>query len=293
MKPAPFELSRPSSLTEAVEVLAAHPDAKVLAGGQSLVPLLSMRLATPPMLVDINGIDDLAYVRSGDDGVHVGALARHTDVEADPDANRVQPLLRLALRQVAHPTIRNRGTTVGSIVHADPAGEMPVVLALLEGKVTAVSSAGTRDVPATDLFLGPMESVLRHDEIAVEAFFPALEESTGVAFEEVARRQGDYAVCGVAAQVQVAEEGVVSVRTGYLSVCEVPTVVDLTPAFAGRAVARPALDDAADLALAALDPVTDIHATAAYRRQLVRALTGRVVTAAHEHALGRAGAGAR
>jgi carbon-monoxide dehydrogenase medium subunit len=223
--------------------------------------------------------------------VRVGALARHAEVESDPDARRVQPLLGLALQQVAHPTIRNRGTTVGSIVHADPSGEMPVVLTLLGGRVTAVSSSGTRDVAAADLYVGPMESVLRHDEIAVEAFFPALEGSTGVAFEEVARRQGDYAVCGVAAQVQVADGEVASVRAGYLSVCEVPTVVDLTPAFA--AGSSTALHDAADLALAGLDPQADIHASAAYRRQLVRVLTGRVVTAAHEHALTRAGAGAR
>jgi carbon-monoxide dehydrogenase medium subunit len=293
VKPAPFEFARPASLAEAVEVLAANPDAKVLAGGQSLVPLLSMRLAAPAMLVDINGIRELAYVRSGGDGVHVGALARHAEVESDPDAGRVQPLLGLALRQVAHPTIRNRGTTVGSIVHADPAGEMPVVLTLLGGRVTAVSSVGSRDVAAADLYLGPMESVLRHDEIAVEAFFPALEDGTGVAFQEVARRHGDYAMCGVAAQVGVAEGRVVSVRAGYLSVCEVPTVVDLTPAFGDGTLAGTALDDAADLALAALDPMTDIHASAAYRRQLVRALTGRVVTAAHEHALSRSRAGAR
>ena len=293
MKPAPFEFARPASLADALEVLAANPGAKVLAGGQSLVPLLSMRLAAPAMLVDINGIEELAYVRSATDGVRVGALARHADVEADEEAGRVQPLLGEALRQVAHPTIRNRGTPVGSIVHADPNAEMPVVLALLGGSVTAVSSAGSREVGADELFVGPLESSLRHDEIAVEAFFPVLGDSEGVAFDEVARRRGDYALCGVAAQVRVEDDGVVSVRAGYLSVCEVPTVVDLTAAFPDSELGGAAHDDAADLALAALEPADDIHASAAYRSQLVRALTRRVVTAAHERATGRVAASSR
>ena len=290
MKPAAFEFARPASLADALEVLAANPDAKVLAGGQSLIPLLSMRLAAPAMLVDINAIDELAYVRTDADGVRVGALARHADVEAHPDVEEVQPLLGLALRQVAHPTIRNRGTTVGSIVHADGSAEVPVVLCLLNGRVTVASSSGRRDIAAADLFLGPMESSLQHHEIAVEAFFPALEQEAGVAFDEVARRNGDYALCGVAAHVRVVGEQVVSVRAGYLSVCDVPTVVDLTPAFTEGLVTPGALDRAGDLALAALDPVSDIHASAAYRCQLVRALTRRVVAAAHEHAVSRAGA---
>lgn len=290
MKPAPFELVRPASLAEALEVLAANPDAKVLAGGQSLVPLLSMRLAAPSMLVDINGIGELAYLRTGEDGVRVGALARHAEVEADAGARAVQPLLGLALRQVAHPTIRNRGTTVGSIVHADGSAEIPAVLALLNGRLSVASSSGRREIAAADLYLGPMESSVKHDEIAVEAFFPALESDAGIAFDEVARRNGDYALCGVAAHVRVAQGRVVSVRAGYLSVCDVPTVVDLTPAFADGELTPGTLDGAGDLAVAALDPVSDIHASAAYRRQLARTLTRRVVSAAHEHAVARVGA---
>ncbi len=290
MKPAPFEFVRPASLAEALEVLAANPDAKVLAGGQSLIPLLSMRLAAPGMLVDINGIGELSYVRSDREGVRVGALARHAEVEGDARAREVQPLLGLALRQVAHPTIRNRGTTVGSVVHADGSAEIPVVLALLNGRVAVASSSGRRDIAAADLFLGPMESSLKHDEIAVEAFFPAIEHDAGVAFDEVARRNGDYALCGVAAHVRVSGGRIVSVRTGYLSVCDVPTVVDLTAAFPDGVVTPAALDDAGDLAVAALDPVSDIHASAVYRCRLVRTLTRRVVVAAHEHAMSRVGA---
>ncbi|HET6563254.1 MAG TPA: xanthine dehydrogenase family protein subunit M [Marmoricola sp.] len=287
MKPAPFELARPASLPEALEALAANPGAKVLAGGQSLIPLLSMRLAAPGMLVDINAIPELAYVRTDDDGVRVGALARHAEVEADPDARRVQPLLSKALRMVAHPTIRNRGTTVGSVVHADAAAEMPAVLALLGGDVTAASTAGRRTVPAADLFVGPMESSLRHDEIATEAFFPALRPGQGVACEELSRRHGDYALCGVAALVDLSAG---TTKAGYFSVCDVPTVVDLTPAL-GEVGTEPldeaALSDAAELALGSLEPADDIHATADYRAQLARTLTRRVVAAAHADALTR------
>jgi CO/xanthine dehydrogenase FAD-binding subunit len=287
VKPAPFEFARPASLAEALEVLAANPDAKVLAGGQSLVPLLSMRLTAPSMIVDINGIGELAYVRTGDDGVRVGALARHSDVERDDDAARVQPLLRQALQLVAHPTIRNRGTTVGSLVHADAAAEMPAVLALLGGRLGTASSEGRRDIAAADLYVGAMESSLRPGELAVEALFPALEPGSGVAFDEVARRHGDYALCGVAAMVRVDGNTVTSVRVAYLSVCEVPTVVDLTDVFDGGPVTGEALEAAGESGWTHLHPHDDIHATAAYRQQLVRVLTGRVVAAAHSDAVRR------
>ncbi len=198
----------------------------------------------------------------------------------------VQPLLAKALALVAHPTIRNRGTTVGSIVHADASGEMPVVLSLLGGHVTVASASGRRDVPASELYVGPLESSLHHDEIAVEAFFPALATGAGVACDEVARRHGDYALCGVAALVTVEDGEVTSARAGYLSVCDVPTVVDLTPALADG-WSDVALAAAGELALESLDPADDIHATAAYRAQLVRTLTRRVVAAARDDALGR------
>jgi carbon-monoxide dehydrogenase medium subunit len=188
---------------------------------------------------------------------------------------------------VAHATIRNRGTTVGSIVHADAAAEMPVVLSLLRGSVDVASSAGTRTVAAADLFVGPLETSLHHDEIAVSAFFPALEEGAGVAFEEIARRHGDYALCGVAATVHVVDGAVVEARAGYLSVNEVPTVVDLTAALA-RGVDDSTLAEAGEQALGSLEPLADIHATAAYRAQLVRVLTARVLRSAHDDALMRA-----
>ena len=287
MKPAPFDYLRPGSLAEAGAALAEEPNAKVLAGGQSLVPLLSMRLAAPSLLVDINGLPDLSGIEVADAGVRIGALARHATVLASAEVRRVQPLVSLALSHVAHATIRNRGTTVGSIVHADAAAEMPVVLLLLRGLVDVASSAGTRTVAAADLFVGPLETSLHHDEIAVSAFFPALEEGAGVAFEEIARRHGDYALCGVAATVHVVDGAVVEARAGYLSVNEVPTVVDLTAALA-RGVDDSTLAEAGEQALGSLEPLADIHATAAYRAQLVRVLTARVLRSAHDDALMRA-----
>ncbi|MGI9155109.1 MAG: FAD binding domain-containing protein [Marmoricola sp.] len=291
MKPSPFAFARPGTLDEAVGTLAEAvkkgTDAKVLAGGQSLVPLLSMRLAAPAMLVDINAVPGLDQVTCDPSGVRVGALARHAAVLRDAEARRVQPLLAMALANVAHPTIRNRGTTVGSLVHADSAAEMPAVLALLGGSVDVLSVRGRRTIEAADLFAGPMESTLAHDEIAVEAFFPALAPGDGVGFVEIARRHGDYAMCGVAATVTLADGVVTSARASYLSVSEVPTVVDLTSAV-GAAVDEESLARAGEAALGELDPQADIHATAAYRAQLVRVLTARVLRAALDDAKERA-----
>ncbi len=287
MKPAPFDYLRPGTLAEAAAALAGEPNAKVLAGGQSLVPLLSMRLAAPSMLVDINGLPDLSEVEVTGDGVRIGALARHTDVLASADAARVQPLLAMALSHVAHATIRNRGTTVGSIIHADAAAEMPAVLALLGGSVEVESSSGRRTIPAGDLFVGPLETSLHHDEIAVAASFPALPTGAGVAFDEIARRHGDYALCGAAALVRVEGGSVVEARAGYLSVNDTPAVVDLSGVLDGG-IDDDALAEAGEAALARLDPSDDIHGTAAYRAQLVRVLTSRVLRSAHEDALRRA-----
>jgi carbon-monoxide dehydrogenase medium subunit len=268
VKPAPFAYRRPGSLTEAVSILAGEPGAKVLAGGQSLVPLLSMRLAAPSMLVDINGLPGLDTIRVDGSGVTIGALARHADVLASADVRRAQPLLPMALAHVAHATIRNRGTTVGSLVHADAAAEMPVVLALLGGSLEVEGPRGRRTLPADELYLGPLECSVRYDEIATSAFFPALAPGAGVAFDEIARRHGDYALVGAAALVDGD-----AVKVGYLSAAEVPTVVDLS------GIPDDRLGDAA---LEHLDPGDDIHATTDYRAQLVRVLTARVVRSARE-----------
>lgn len=287
MKPSPFAWSAPASVAEALALLArVGGDGKVLAGGQSLLPILNMRLAAPAHLVDINRLAELAYVRAADGAVVVGALARHAAVERDGPAYDVQPLLRQALGLVAHPVIRNRGTTVGSIAHADPSGEMTAVLALTGGSVHVASEAGDRDVAAADFFAGPLESSLVPGELAVSATFPAFAAGSGTAFVEVARRHGDYAVCGLAAVVTVADGVVSAARAAYVSVAPTPLVLDLTEAVAGAEPDAADWAGAGDLAWQQADPEPDIHASGEYRRHLVRVLTARAL----RQAAGRAAA---
>ncbi len=276
MKPAPFEYHRPAELAEALTLLGElGAEAKVLAGGQSLLPLLSMRLASPAHLVDVNALPGLGEVHVDGSGVRFGALVRHSDLERDDAAFVVQPLLRQGLRNVAHPTIRNRGTTVGSICHADPAGEMPAVLALLDGAVIARSVTGERTVPASELFVGPLESSLRPDELAVAALVPAGPPGRRSAVVEVARRHGDYAMCGVAVTVDTDGDHVTSARAAYVSMGPTPPVLDLTEAVRGQAVPDADWAAAAELAVSRLEPEPDIHATADYRAHLARVLTVR------------------
>ncbi|MEU5881795.1 FAD binding domain-containing protein [Spirillospora sp. NPDC047279] len=290
MKPPPFHYHAPSTLDDALATLAEAANAKVLAGGQSLIPLLNMRLAAPAHLVDVNRVAGLSAIESGERGVRVGALARHSAVERDARAAAVQPLIGQALRHVAHPVIRNRGTAVGSLAHADPAAELPAVLAVLGGEVEAASARGRRTIAAADFFAGPLESALDPDEMAVAAFFPASPPRTGSAFLEAARRHGDYALAGVAALVTLDEDLRVSgARAGFLGVGPVPLLVDLAePAAAAQAGRPPGTLDwsgAAAYVREHVDPETDIHATAAYRRHLSGVLAERALHAATTAAL--------
>lgn len=293
MKPPSFDYEAPRSLGEAVDALAgAGSGGKVLAGGQSLIPLLNMRLAAPGLLVDINRVGELDTLDVSAEGVRVGALARHATVERSQQAARVQPLLGQALRHVAHPVVRNRGTVVGSLAHADPAAELPAVLCVLGGEVEAVSAAGRRTVPARELFTGPLESGLREGELAVSAFFPALPPSAGTGFAETARRNGDYALVGVAAVVELDDDlRVTGARAGYLSVAATPLVLDLTgPAREAPQGERPGSHDwsgVADHVRDRVDPDGDIHAGAAYRRHLAGVLTERALRAAERRAAHR------
>jgi carbon-monoxide dehydrogenase medium subunit len=297
VKPSPFTYHRPESLAEALAVLGEFGhDGKVLAGGQSLIPLLNMRLAAPAHLVDINRLTELAYVRTTPDGVRVGALARHADVERDGPSASAQPLLRQAVRHVAHPTIRNRGTSVGSLVHADPSGELTAVLALTGGCVELASATGRRTVAAADFFLGPLESAVRPGELAVEAWFPASPDGTGTAFVEVARRHGDYAMAGVAAAVTIGPGGTVTgAKVAYISMAPTPTVADLVrtaPAGSADVPGGPtdpaSWADAAATAVADLEPEGDLHASAHYRAHLARVLTARACAQAATTALAEA-----
>jgi carbon-monoxide dehydrogenase medium subunit len=279
VKPPPFDYHGPVTLGEALDVLAeAGPGGKVLAGGQSLIPLLNMRLAAPAHIVDVNRVPGLDGIEAGPAGVRVGALARHAAVERSPQAAAVLPLLRQALRLVAHPVIRNRGTVVGSLVHADPAAEMPAVLALLGGSVRLASRDGEREVPAAEFFTGPMESAVRPGELAVSAFFPALPPRSGTAFHEVARRHGDYAVAGVAAAVTLGEDlRVAAARVACVSVGPVPVVVDVTPACGPGPAAEADWEAVAGAVRDRVDPEGDIHATADYRRHLTGVLAARAL----------------
>ncbi|MFE0381824.1 FAD binding domain-containing protein [Streptomyces inhibens] len=282
MKPPAFQYHAPKSLPEALDTLnrVGH-DGKVLAGGQSLIPILNMRLAAPGHLVDINGLSELAYVRTDAGGVRVGALARHAEVEANTAAHTAQPLLRQGLRLVAHPVIRNRGTTVGSLAHADPSGEMTAVLSLTGGSVELARQGSTRTVGAQDFFVGPLESCVEPGEMAVSAYFPRLPERTGTEFVEAARRHGDYAMCGVAAAVTLDEDlRIVRARAAYLSVSPVPLLLDLTEAVSGGTPDTAHWGAAGDLAAQQMEPEPDIHATAEYRCHLARVLTARAVRTA-------------
>jgi aerobic carbon-monoxide dehydrogenase medium subunit len=279
VKPPPLDYSRPESVADALRTLGElGADGKVLAGGQSLVPLLSMRLAEPMHLVDINRLADLDYVRQADGHVAVGALARHAEVLTSHVARAAQPLLAKALRFVAHPAIRNRGTTVGSIVHADPAGEMPAVLALLGGTVRVATDSGERLVGARDFFLGVLESDVQPGELATEVRFPVLAPGAGTGFAEVSRRRGDYAVCGVAALIALSErQEIERAAAAYLSAGPCPRVVDLTEAVAGAPADSERLPAAVAMARELIHPEGDIHATADYRRHLAGVLTERAL----------------
>ncbi len=282
MKPAPFSYHSPATIEETLALLAELGAAgKVLAGGQSLIPILNMRLSSPPHLVDINRVAGLDTVDF--DGIlRVGALARHAQVERDDRVRRSCPLLSQALALVAHPAIRNRGTVCGALAHADPASELPGVLLLSGGSVeVARAGAPLREVPADKFFVGPLESDLAAGDLVVAARFPVLPPRTGTEFVEVARRHGDYALCGVGAMVTVDTGGrITSARAGYIGCNPVALVVDLTEAVAGS---RPEAADyaaAGRLARDAVDPDPDIHASAEYRRELAAVLTERGLAAA-------------
>ncbi|MGO4341373.1 FAD binding domain-containing protein [Pedococcus sp. 2YAF34] len=290
MKPAPFVHHAPRTVEEAVEVLArVGHDGKVLAGGQSLIPILNMRLASPAHLVDVNavsGLDDLTVTA---DAVRVGALVRHARLEHDQVVYGASPLLRRVVRHVAHPVIRNRGTTVGSIVHADPAGEMPAVLALTGGVVEVASARGAREIPCHDFFLGPLETALEPDELVVGVRFPLFGATTGTAFAERARRHGDYALAGVAAAVAV-EDGVVSsARLSFVSVTDVPGILDVTEACRGQAPGEIDWSACDDLVREHLAPEDDIHATAEYRAMLATQLAHLVLAEAATDAVAAQG----
>ncbi|RTL66795.1 MAG: xanthine dehydrogenase family protein subunit M [Pseudonocardiaceae bacterium] len=285
MKPPPVRYARARDVREAVALLAEHgSDAKVLAGGQSLVPLMSFRLARPSILVDINRIGGLDRIEQDNGSLLVGAMARQRDVELSDVAAAAVPLLPQALRYVGHVTIRNRGTVGGSLAHADPAAELPAVVTALGGELMLEGPGGTRSVPAEDFFTGTFTTVTAPDEVLVGVRLPRLPERTGVAVEELARRHGDFALVGVVAAVHLDDDGTVDlVRLAASGVDSVP--VRLHAAEAALSGARPTadvLEAAAATVDANIHPTDDVHAPASYRRHVARLLVQRALGAAVE-----------
>ncbi|CAN5478708.1 xanthine dehydrogenase family protein subunit M [soil metagenome] len=288
MKPAAFSYHRPGSADEALELLARHGfDAKLLAGGQSLIPAMNFRLAQPAVLIDLNGIEELAYIREEADALRIGAMTRQRAAErSDPVARRA-PLVHETLPFVAHPQIRNRGTIGGSIAHADPAAELPAVMLALEARFHLRSAQGTRSLAAEEFFTGLFGTALEAAELLTEVEIPFPPQRSGFAFSEISRRHGDYALAGVAAAVTLDQRGRCErARVALFSVGDGPVLaIEAARALAGAEPTEEAIRAAADAAAHRdIDPPADIHASAAYRRHLVEVLVRRVLPRAFERA---------
>lgn len=297
MKPAPFEYHAPGSVEEAIALLGEHGfEAKALAGGQSLIPAMNFRLARPAVLVDLNRIEELAFIRPGKDevgqpwsgGVRIGAMTRQRAVERSELVAERVPLLTEMMPHIAHPAIRNRGTFGGSAVHADPASEIPAALLALDASCRVRGPAGERQVRAEDFFLGLFGTILEPDELLLELALPGRRPRTGSAFREIARRHGDYAMAGVAVRLRLDEGGrIEDARLAYLSVNGAPALAHGTAAaLVGEEPSAAAVEDAAHAAAREVDPMDDMHASAAYRSRLIAVLTREALALAAARASG-------
>jgi aerobic carbon-monoxide dehydrogenase medium subunit len=223
MKPAPFDYQAPATLREAIDLLASDPEATVIAGGQSLIPVLALRLAAPSMLVDLRRVPGLGNIAVGDSGVRLGARVRWRDIEDDQRLRAAHPLLREAIAHVAHYQVRNRGTVGGSLAHADPAAELPGIAVTCDAEITLVGAAGTRTIPAGEFFTGPLSTVRRPDEIIIELHLPFWPGNRRWAFQEFAQRQGDFALAGIALFYDEDQDGRVrNAHVGVIGACNRP-----------------------------------------------------------------------
>lgn len=289
LKPPVFDYVAPDSEAAALEALAEHGYAsKILAGGQSLIPLLNFRLAQPGILVDLNKLSELDYIRPTDDGgVAIGGLTRQRTVERSGLVAERAPLLAAAVPFVAHPQIRNRGTVGGSLAHADPSAELPVVAVASKARFTVRKKGAERTVEAPEFYLGLMATDLAPDEILVEMTLPPLPERTGVAFHEFARRHGDYALMGVAAVVTLdGSGGCKEANLVYLSAGEIPLAApQACELLVAEGLSESSIASAAALASEnEIEPTGDIHASEAYKRHLAAVLTRRALTEAWQGA---------
>ena len=279
MKPAPFQYVRPSSVSDALAALARYrDDAKVLAGGQSLIALMNLRLVKPAVVVDINRLPDIAYIREENGTVAVGALTRQSAVESSGVIARQCPLMAEAIRFVAHRPIRNRGTVGGNLAHADPTSELPAVAVALDATFVARSTDGQRAISAADFFVGLLSSALASKELLTEMRIPIWPAGQGWSFMEVSPRAGDYALVGVAATLQVQEGICQAARLVYSGVGARPArVAAAEQMLLGGPANEATFRAAGEVAAGQVDPSSDFHATGDYRRDLVRVLTRRAL----------------
>ena len=291
MKAAPFEYVRAGSIEEACDILQREGDAvKVVAGGQSLIPMMAMRLVRPSWLIDINEIAALKFIAMDGNAVRIGACTRQSVAERDQGLASRVPLLRQALAWVGHVQTRNRGTVGGSLVHADPCAELPLVAQVLEASMVLISTRGSRTVPAASFFDGPMMTVTLPEECLNEVHWPVWDaRRTGSAFTEISNRHGDFAMVSAAAQIALDDDGrCVRAAFGLGGVGQTPLAF---PAIAQRLLGTrledQVLSSAAHDAAAQAEPGNDLFATADYRRHLARVLAGRAIRAAHEAALSK------
>jgi CO/xanthine dehydrogenase FAD-binding subunit len=283
MKPAPFEYFAPETVAEAVSYLSRfNGEGKVLAGGQSLVPLLNMRLARPQALVDLNRVPGLDGISENDGGIVIGAMARQRDVEQSDLVAGAQPLLHEAVRRIAHPQIRNRGTVGGSLAHADPAAELPAAALAMGAEFHVMGPAGERAIPAAEFFVTFLTTALQADEVLTAIRFPKLAPRSGWSVHEVARRHGDFALTGAAVALTIEAGRFADVRIALFGVGATPVRADAAEdALRGEPPSGPALDAAAAKAGDGLDePLTDIHASSDFRRHLAKVMTRRALAEA-------------
>jgi carbon-monoxide dehydrogenase medium subunit len=288
MKPAAFDYVVAESIEAAVAALAAAGgEAKILAGGQSLVPMLNFRLLRPSVLVDINRISNLAFIEERANAIVVGALTRHHRLETSPVIARYLPMVTEAMRHVAHLAIRNRGTIGGSLSHADPAAELPMLALLLDATVHVISPNGERTIAARDFFLGPLTVDLSPDEMVTRIALPNLPPTTGWGFTEVARRSGDFALAGVAATLTLRDGSIAEARVAMIGVDETAKRASEAEALlAGRTLTPDLIETAVAAVRAGVNPPTDLHASSDYRRHLIGVLAGRALTDAWRRARG-------
>jgi aerobic carbon-monoxide dehydrogenase medium subunit len=289
MKLPDFKYEAPATVAEATGLLAEHQDeATLLAGGQSLIPLLALRLAHPAVLVDINGLDELSGVSVTDGRVAIGALTREYMAEESETVAAAVPLLAAALPLIGHEAIRNRGTIGGSLAHADPAAELPAVARALDAELVVRSESDERVIPASEWFEGYLTTSRRPDEILVEVRFPVAEPGTGVAFQEVARRHGDFAMVGLAASLTLTDGTISDARLAFSGVADVPVrAAEAESLLVGQQPSAELFAEAARRAAAALDPPADLHGSSDYRKKVAATLVRRGLQAAADNAYER------